>query len=147
MKTMLMCFTLVLMTVAAQAQMGDKMAGVEKAVANLEQQWTSDAKASNADAVSALLADNFTNMDSDGTMHNKTETLARIKGSKWETNQISDVKVTVIGNTAIATGAWQGKGTSAGKPVDARERWVDTWMKMPNGKWQCVASGNAPAKM
>ena len=145
MKRMLMCFTVVLMALAVQAQMGG---GVEKAIAGLEQQWTAAGKMSNADAVAPLLADNFTNLNSDGTVLNKTQTLAMTKGSKWEINEISDVKVTAFGNTAIATGAWQGKGTDAkGKPVDAHERWVDTWMKMPSGKWQCIATASAPAKM
>jgi ketosteroid isomerase-like protein len=121
---------------------------VDKAIANMEQQWTAAAKMSNADGVSPLLADNFTNMNSDGTMRNKAETLANTKGSKWEVNEISDIKVTTFGNTAIATGAWQGKGTgSDGKAIDAHERWVDTWMKMPGGKWQCIASAGAPVKM
>jgi ketosteroid isomerase-like protein len=145
MKKMLMCFAVVLMALAVQAQMGG---GVEKAVAGLEQQWTAAGKMSNADGVAPLLADNFTNMNSDGTMMNKAQTLAMVKGSKWEINEIGDVKVTAFGNTAIATGTWRGKGTSAdGKPIDAHERWVDTWMKMPSGKWQCIASGGAPVKM
>ena len=127
--------------------MSDKMGGsVEKAVANLEQQWVAAGKMSNADSVAPLLADNFTNLNSDGTMQNKAQTLATIKGGKWEINEISDVKVTTFGNTAIATGGWQGKGTGSGKPIDAHERWVDTWMKTPNGKWQCIASASAPAK-
>jgi len=51
------------------------------------------------------------------------------------------VKVTVYGNTAIATGAWawkviDGDGTKIGRA----ERWNDTWVRMPGGKWQCVAS-------
>jgi ketosteroid isomerase-like protein len=109
---------MVMMALSVQAQMSG---GVEKAVANMEQQWASAAKAGNADAVAPLLADGFINMDSDGTMLNKTDTLARIKGEKWEINAISDVKVTTFGNTAIATGAWQGKGThSNGKAVDAQ---------------------------
>jgi|SRR5271167_821782 len=149
MRTMLMCFTLVLMALAVQAQMSDKTGGsVEKAVANLEQQWVADAKMGNPDSVAPLLADTFTNPNSDGTLQNKSQTLATIKGAKWETNEISHVKVTTFGNTAIATGAWQGKGMLGnGKPVDAHERWVDTWMKTPNGKWPCIASASAPAKM
>ena len=150
MKRMLVCFTLVLMAMAVQAQMSDKMAGggVEKAIASMEQQWAAAGKASNPDAVAPLLADNFTNMNSDGTMANKAQTLAMTKGSKWETNEVSDIKVTAFGNTAIATGVWRGKGTgSDGKAVDAHERWVDTWMKMPSGKWQCIASASAPGKM
>ena len=83
-----------------------------------------------------------------GPCRPRPHTLALIKGSKWNINEISDVKVTSFGNTAIATGAWQGKGTDGyGKAIDAHERWVDTWMKMPGGKWQCIASASAPAKM
>jgi len=148
MRRMLISFGILLLALAVQAQMSSKTSGsVEKAVAGLEQQWTDAAKASNADAVAPLLADGLINMDSDGSMHNKSESLARIKAAKWEVNQISDVKVTVFGNTAVATGAWQGKGTSDGKSVNAHERWVDTWMKMPSGKWQCIATASAPAKM
>jgi ketosteroid isomerase-like protein len=149
MKRILMCFTLVLTAIAIQAQMSDKMGGgVEKAIAGMEQQWTVAGKMSNPDGVAPLLADNFTNLMSDGTMTNKAQTLAQIKESKWEINEISDVKVTAFGNTAIATGAWRGKGTDPkGKAIDAHERWVDTWMKMPNGKWQCIASAGAPVKM
>jgi ketosteroid isomerase-like protein len=144
-----MCFTLVLLAVAVQAQMGDKMGGgVEKAIAGMEQQWAAAGKMSNPDPIAPLLADNFINMYSDGTMQNKAQTLAMTKAGKWEISEISDVKVTVFGNTAIATGAWRGKGTGGdGKPVDAHERWVDTWMKMPSGKWQCIASAGAPVKM
>jgi len=149
MKKMLLCFTVVLTALAVQAQMGNTMgSGVEKAIAGMEQQWTVAGKMSNPDGIAPLLADNFINMNSDGSMRNKAQTLAMAKGSKWEINEISDVKVTTFGNTAIATGAWQGKGTgSDGKPVDAHERWVDTWMKMPSGKWQCIASAGAPVKI
>ncbi|PYU38910.1 MAG: hypothetical protein DMG54_28710 [Acidobacteria bacterium] len=62
--------------------------------------------------------------------------------------QYEDVKVTVFGDTAIATGGFSGKGTDAsGKPLNARERWTDTWVKMPNGKWQCVTSHISSVKM
>jgi len=145
MKRTMMCAAVILMALAVQAQMGG---GVEKAIAGLEQQWTAAGKASNADAVAPLLADNFVTMYSDGTMLNKSQALEMTKKSKWQVNEISDVKVATFGNTAIATGAWYGKGTDGeGKPVDSHERWVDTWMKMPGGKWQCIASASAPSKM
>jgi ketosteroid isomerase-like protein len=147
MKRMLVVCTLLLMAAASQAQMG-KDGDISKAIMGMEQQWATDSKAGNADGVASLLAENFINLDSDGTMHNKTETVAHIKKAKWEMNEISDVKITTFGNTAIASGAWQGKGTdSAGKAVNAREMWVDTWVKMPGGKWQCVSSASTPAKM
>jgi ketosteroid isomerase-like protein len=57
------------------------------------------------------------------------------------------VKVNVFGGTAIATGVFKGKGTDAdGKSFDVNERFTDTWVKMPDGKWQCVASQSSTTK-
>ncbi len=150
MKKVLMLFCVMAMAALLPAQMSDssKGGGASQAITQMEQQWASNSKAGNIDAISAMLADSFINMDSDGTTLNKSESLARMKTAKWQVNEVSDVKVTLHGNTAIATGGWQGKGTnSSGKAVDAHERWVDTWMKMANGKWQCIASASAPSKM
>ena len=133
--------------VGAQAQ--DKMGGgTEQAVAALEHKWIDASKASNPDMLAPLLADKFINTDSSGKVTGKAETLASVKAAKWETNEISNVKVTVFGKTAVTTGDWVGKGTDAnGKPVDAHERWTDTWMEMAGGKWQCVASHGSAIKM
>jgi ketosteroid isomerase-like protein len=58
------------------------------------------------------------------------------------------VKVTVFGDAAIATGSSKAKGTdSSGNPFNSYERWTDTWVKMPNGRWQCVATQATPIKM
>jgi ketosteroid isomerase-like protein len=70
------------------------------------------------------------------------------KKTHWESAEDTDVKVTVFGDTAIGPGGFKGKGTDAmGKPFDVNERWTDTWVKMPSGKWQCVASQSSPAKI
>jgi ketosteroid isomerase-like protein len=72
--------------------------------------------------------------------------LAEYKTTKWESAENTDVKVTAFGDTAIATGVYNGKGTDSGKPFDVQERWTDTWVKLPNGQWQCVASHGTPIK-
>jgi len=149
-RTFVVCCAVALLSlmVAAQAKDNKMGSGTEQAIAGLEQQWTDAAKASNPEPLAPLLADKFVNTDSQGKTIGKAETLAHTKAAKWQTNQISDVKVTVFGNTAIATGNWAGKGTDEnGKPVDAHERWTDTWMKMSNGKWQCIASHGSTIKM
>jgi ketosteroid isomerase-like protein len=131
-----------------QAQDTTVGGGTEKAIAALEQKWADGAKASNADMVAPLLAEHLVNTYANGKTIGKAETLANIKKAKWETNLVSDVKVTEFGNTAIATGNWIGKGTDEnGKAVDTQERWTDTWMKMPSGKWQCIASHSSTTKM
>jgi ketosteroid isomerase-like protein len=70
-----------------------------------------------------------------------------MKGGKWTTNEVSDMKVMVHGDSAIVTGTWTGNGTTGeGRTINGKERFADTFVKMPNGKWQCVASASAPMK-
>ncbi len=122
--------------------------GTEKAVAALEQQWLQSQKTNNPDLVAPLLADKFVSTGNDGKVTGKAESLARDKGTKYDSIEYEDVKVTVFGDTAIATGGSKAKGTDEkGKPLDEHVRWTDTWVKMPNGKWQCVASHASPIKM
>ena len=117
----------------------------EKAVAALENQWLQSQKTNNSDLLVPLLADKFVETSSDGKVTGKAETIATAKSIKYQSAEYSDVKVTVFGNTAIATGRFKGKMADAsGKSVDINERWTDTWLKMPNGKWQCIASHASP---
>jgi|SRR5579863_431942 len=118
---------------------------IAKTITQMEEQWAAAAKANDDDKVAGLLSDIFISMDADGSIHRKADTLTRIKADKWQVNEVSDVKVLVHGNMAIATGIWRGKGTLAeGKTVDEHEHWLDTWLK--NGKWQCIASASTSEK-
>ena len=122
--------------------------GTEKAVAALEQQWLQSQKTNNPDLVAPLLADKFINTGSDGKVTSKPESLANAKATKYDSVAYDNVEVTAFGDTAIATGDFTAKGTDpSGKPLDVRERFTDTWVKMPNGQWQCVASHQSPVKM
>jgi ketosteroid isomerase-like protein len=142
MKKALICsLGLLLLVTAAWSQ-----DGTEKAVAALEQQWLKSQQTNNVDLLTPLLADKFINTSVDGKVTDKAETLAQYKKTKWDSAENTDVKVTVYGDAAIATGVYNGKGTRSGKPFDAHERWTDTWVKMPNGQWQCVASQGSPIK-
>ena len=134
-KTLVCSLGLLLLVTAAWSQ-----SGTEKAVAALEQQWLQSQKTKNVDLLAPLLSDKFVNTSSEGKVIGKSETLAEYKTTKWESAENTDVKVTVFGDTAIATGVYNGKGTDSGNPLDVHERWTDTWVKMPSGKWQCVAS-------
>lgn len=120
----------------------------EQAVAALEQQWLRAQQTSNPDLLAPLLADGFIETSSSGKLMGKAEALAGTKASKYQSAEYTDVKVSVFGNTAIATGEFMGKGTDeTGKAIESPERWTDTWVKMPNGKWQCVASHASLVKM
>lgn len=131
----------------AASSLAQNSGETEKAVAALEQQWLQSQKTNNADLVAPLLADKFVNTSIDGKVSGKAETLATAKATKYDSAEYEDVKVTVFGDTAIATGSFKAKGTDAsGKPFSTNERWTDTWVKMPNGKWQCVATHGSTIK-
>jgi ketosteroid isomerase-like protein len=117
---------------------------VAETITHLEQEWNQAVKAGDTAKIAGLLSDILVDLDVDGTVNNKSAVLDWVKHSQWELCEISDIKVVVHGNSAIATGIWRGKGTVAGKPFEAHERWLDTWLK--NGKWQCVAGAGAPLK-
>jgi ketosteroid isomerase-like protein len=139
---------LLLLGSAAWSQDKQASGGTEKAVAALEQQWLQSQKTNNPDLVAPLLADKIITTGSDGKVSGKAETLATAKATKYTSVDYDDMKVTAFGDTAIATGGFKGKGTDAsGKPLDVTERFTDTWVKMPNGQWQCVASHVSPVKM
>jgi ketosteroid isomerase-like protein len=146
-RTWILCLVGLLSLGSAVWSQAQTAGGTEKAVAALEQQWLQSQKTNNPDLVAPLLADNFVNTGSDGKVTGKAETLATAKATKYDSAEYEDVKVTAFGNTAIATGGFKAKGTDAsGKPFDEHERFTDTWVKMPNGQWQCVASHGSPVK-
>lgn len=133
-------------TATAQFSKPKEPPPVEQTLLALEQRWVTASKASDGEAVGALLAETFTAIDSDGSMRTKAEMVERTGKGKWTTMTLTDMKVTMHGNnTGIVTGIWTAVGTDGGgKAVDGRERWADTWVKA-DGKWRCVASASAPS--
>lgn len=125
----------------AQAATG----GVEKTIVALENQWLQAAKTQNPDLIAANYDDRLVDTESSGKVSTKAQGMAYLKATKFTSAEYEDVEVTVFGDTAIAAGSFKAKGTdSKGKPFDVHERWTDTWVKMPSGKWMCVASHSSP---
>jgi len=121
---------------------------VEQAVIAAEHQWLKSQQTNNVELLAPLLADKVVETTEEGKVYaGKDSVLADAKADTWSSADYTDLKVTVFGDTAIATGTFLGKGTSAaGKPLDVRVRFTDTWVKMPNGKWLCVATHDSPLK-
>jgi len=147
-KCLIWCLLGFILLVSAPRSQAQTVGETEKAIVALEQQWLQSQRANNPDLAAPLLADKFVCTLSDGKVYRKTEFLTVSRKDKWSGAEYDDLKVTVFGDTAIATGGQKFKGTDAsGKLVDSNERWTDTWVKMPNGKWQCVASHSSPITM
>ncbi len=130
---------------ALQAQVSN--ADAEKAVAAQERQWLQSQKTNNPELLAPLLAEKFVSTGTDGKVTNKAQTLADSKTTHWTSVEYENLEVAAYGDAAVATGVYIAKGTdSKGKPMDEHERFTDTWVKMPGGKWQCVASHGSTIK-
>jgi ketosteroid isomerase-like protein len=79
---------------------------------------------------------------SDGTVRNKAEAIAGQKTVRFISADFDDVKLNAYGDTVIVTGAMNAKAVAlaSGSPFEIHERNTDTWVRMPNGQWQCVAT-------
>jgi ketosteroid isomerase-like protein len=126
----------------AEGSSGD----IEKAIAALEQKWAQAETANNADLIAPLIADKFIITESDGQAMDRAAFLADERSNQYSSSEIDDLKIRVFGDTAIATYALRQKYTSKGKAFDTHVRETDTWVKMPSGAWQCVASHGSKIK-
>jgi len=129
------------------AQAHDASGATEKAIAALEEQWAQAERTNNVELEAPLLAEKLVWIDIDGSVMDRTKLLAEGKATKYTSGEIQDLHVTVFGDTAIARYAYKVKGTNPkGKAFESLHLWTDTWVKMPDGKWQCVASIGSPLK-
>ena len=122
--------------------------GIEKAIVANEEKWLQAIKTNNPDLLAPLLAEGVISTSGEGKVTGKAEILADAKTIRWESASYPNgLKVKTFGNTAIVSGVFSGKGTDGtGKHLDLHEQWTDTWVKMPSGQWQCVASHGSTIK-
>lgn len=122
------------------------------AAANVEQTLT---KIEN-DILAALLkkdfaafgqhfADDAVLITPDGTPQTKAQILADFKSGDLaiESSQISEMKVRVLGDTAIVTYITTDKGKYKGTDISGRYRWTDVFARQA-GTWKIVAGQGTP---
>jgi ketosteroid isomerase-like protein len=133
---------------AVGIQAAGAVSPAQTAVAALEQTWLKAQQKNNYDALEGSLADNIVQTSIEGKVTTtKAAALADGKSVKWTSVDYSDMKFFVYGDTVIAIGNFRGKGTdSTGAAVDERAVFTDTWVKMPDGNWKCVASHDTAYK-
>jgi ketosteroid isomerase-like protein len=122
-------------------QDNDKSTSSDKSmILALESAWNQAELHHDANAVSAIIAENFISVDHHGTLLTRSKYLADVKDLSYKPEEISnsDTLVYLYGDTAIVTSAYRTRGTDSGKPFAHRGRFTDTWIKR-DGKWQCIA--------
>jgi len=114
---------------------------VEDQIKKREQDWAQATMKEGAAAVDQFEADDIISTDPGGRVTDKAQDKQDLSSGdlKFQSMEVSDLKVHVYGNTAVATGANTLKGTYKGQDISGTYRFTDTWVKR-NGKWQAVAS-------
>ncbi len=90
--------------------------------------------------IAPLLAEKSIFTGTDGLVMDRAGELALEKSNHYLSSKVDDFKVKVYGNTAITSYALHTTRSDKSGPFEKHERVTDTWIKMPNGKWQVVAS-------
>ena len=140
------CFRLLLITfvfipASTYAQVKSAQDSDSARVLALETLWNQAEVEKDASALNHLLADNFSYVDIDGSLQNKTEFLDSIKHppERIETIGNESLKTRVYHDTVIVIGTYHERGTLNGKGYYHHGRFTDTWIK-DGSSWMCVAS-------
>jgi hypothetical protein len=143
MKPRLVIVTLLILTLAVPATMLAQQSKAEQEVrAAIEESRQAQLKggAEGAAILEKSFADDYTRIFTDGRMFNKKQTLDNFRAGKikYESFEISDLRIRIYGNTAVSTAFAKTTGTTYGvatSPTGVRQTQV---LVKRNGKWQAV---------
>jgi catechol 2,3-dioxygenase-like lactoylglutathione lyase family enzyme len=93
-----------------------------------------------ANALEPLLADDFTYVNSSGELLDKARYLAFVAGGpmRWSSQEVDEMEVREIGDTAIVTCRVREAGSWKGEPFEARIRSTQVYQRC-GGRWLYVA--------
>lgn len=107
-------------------------------IEQLEQSWRTAQLSGDVDAMDKLLSEDYIGITMNGQVVTKVQQLDRIRNrslilSKLE---LDDMKVKLIGNTAIVTSRAEIDGTNDGAPIHGTYRYMRVYSRLPSGTWK-----------
>ena len=107
-------------------------------VEKLEEDWRTAQLNGDADAMDKLLSDDYVGITMTGQVVTKTQQLDRMRNRNLVLTKIelSDVKVKMIGTTAIVTSLADVDGTNDGQPMHGMYRYTRVYSRLPSGIWK-----------
>lgn len=90
--------------------------------------------------IDRLLHPDYIIVQPGGLIENKAQTLASFTtGDRhWDMAESDELSVRVVGDTAIVTGRWRGKGRNGSLLFDYQARFLSTWVR-EEGEWRNIA--------
>ena len=125
----------------AAGQKASETSTIADQIKKHEQDWAQAVVKEGAASVDQYEADDIITTDPTGRVTNKTQDKTDLSSGDYQiqSEELSDLKVLVYGNTAVAAATNTMKGTYKRQDLSGNYRFTDTWVKR-NGKWQVVAS-------
>jgi ketosteroid isomerase-like protein len=117
-------------------------ASVARAINDLEAQWGVSLAAANWTAVASFLAPGYMVTDGTGKRIDRATYLAGLQNDVVKYSDVKNGPYTVIVNGTTAVHLGEGTLTTTtkkGRVSHIRTIWTDTWVRMPNGQWLCIA--------
>jgi len=108
----------------------------EAALLNLEHTWADALSRKDMDAVACLVADEFEEIDVDGSLKTRSQMLAHIPQRKPGENHLTEMRAHVEGNSGFTRGL--AELVDASGKVVARVRFTDVFTYR-DGRWQSLA--------
>jgi ketosteroid isomerase-like protein len=120
---------------------------IEQKLMQIERDWGKAQIKKDYAAVDKILAADWQGIDYDGQIVDKSTYMSHMRSeqSTLQSEDLSQMKVRVFGNTAIVTGKDTEKSTDRGKDSSGTYVWTDVFV-LRNGNWQVVASQSTVAK-
>jgi len=109
-------------------------------IKKMEKERAAAVVAGNWEKLARETADDYTFINQNGAMTNKTQMIEGFKSglSKITTDEVSDMTVRFYGDVAVITGNLEIKGMLAGKDVSGKARFTRVYVKKA-GHWEAVA--------
>src|SRR5438874_12882857 len=106
-------------------------ANVEDELKKLETDRAAAAVKGEAATLEKQTSDDYTFINVYGQMSDKSQMVNNFKTgqTKLTSDEVSDMKVRVYGNTAVVTGTADGAGTMAGKDTKGQIKFTHVWVK------------------
>ena len=107
-------------------------------VEKLEEAWRTAQLNGDVEAMDKLLSDDYVGITMSGQLVTKGQQLERMGTRTLVLTkiQLEDVKVKLIGTTAIVTSRAEVEGTNDGEPMHGNYRYTRVYSRLPSGAWK-----------
>ena len=142
---LLTCLSLAITSIT-HGQTSTTSADLEKALRDLDAQWSAAAAAKNVDKTASYYSADAVVLPPNGPIATTTDAIRKIWNDlltspgtaiSWKTTK---VEVSKSGDMAFLTGTYDlSTNDPAGKPVKDRGKYLEVWEKQADGSWKCAA--------